>query len=318
MDFLNRFRITGGLRFDYFDFSTFSSVSPRLGFSWFISPRITFNLAYGKHFQSPSYVVLNAHPKNNELDNKYTEQYVAGLEYLIAEDMRVTFEVYQKSYFDIPVSRGYTTPNPFDNFEGQRVNAGEAKTTGFEVFFQKKLTKSFSSIISYSYSVSEAVDPRSGETYNWDYDYRNVFTLVTGYKFFWREKTWFQEFKKSTVYQFVSWFPLVPADEDEISMQWRYTGGRPYTPPVYHPEYQDWFVGESQPFNTSGLPNYHRLDIRLDKRYIFESFNLVSFLDVINIYGRDNLWNYNYNDDGTRSKVLQFQTILIGGFSLEF
>jgi len=321
-DFLKRFRLTGGLRYDYFDFNTFSSLSPRLGFSWFINPKLTLNLAYGKHYQSPSYIELNANPLNNQLDNKYTTQYVAGVEYLFRDDMRLTVESFYKSYNDVPVNRSATTADPFDNYQGQLVNAGEGEAWGTEFFFQKKLTRSFSSIISYSHSRSQAVDARTGKKYDWDYDYRNVFTFITGYKFFWREKQWFKDFKNTAIYGFISWLPFIPADEDEISIKWRYLGGRPFTPPVYHPELREWLVEETQQYNTERFPEYHRLYFRIDKRYIFDSWNLVTFFDLINVYGRDNHWNYNYSFDSIkgaeREKVLQFQVFPVGGISLEF
>jgi outer membrane receptor for ferrienterochelin and colicin len=321
-DLFNRFRITGGIRYDYFDFNNFSSMSPRLGFSWFTTPKLTLNLAYGKHYQSPSYIELNGNPLNDALKNKYTEQYVAGVEYLIRDDTKISIEGYYKTYFDVPVSRSSTTPDPFDNFQGQLVNAGKGNAIGMELFFQKKLTRSFSSIISYSHSKSVAKDPRTGEEYNWDFDYRNVFTLVAGYKFFWQESSWFRDFKRTLFYDLFSWFPLLPADEDEISLKWRYLGGRPYTPPTYYQENRIWQVSETDKLNTKRFPVYHRLDLRIDKRYIFESWNLVTFFDLINVYGRDNLWNYNYSKDDLnypkKEKVLQFQVFPVGGFSLEF
>ena len=320
-DFLKRFRVTGGLRYDYFDFNTFSSISPRLGFSWFVTPVMTINLAYGKHYQSPSYIELNANPLNNQLDNKYTTQYVAGLEYLFYDDMRLTVEGFYKTYNDVPVNRGATTADPFDHYQGQLVNAGEGEAYGAELFFQKKLTRSFSSIISYSHSCSQAVDIRTGKKYDWDYDYRNVFTFIMGYKFFWRENEWYRNFKNLTVYDFISWLPFIPADEDEISIKWRYLGGRPFTPPVYHPEWREWIVEEKQKLNTERFPEYHRLDFRIDKRYIFNSWNLVIFFDLINVYGRNNLWNYNYGFDSKKGpekeEVLQFKVFPVGGISLE-
>lgn len=317
-DFLKRFRVTGGLRYDYFDYNQFTSISPRLGFSWFASPKLTFNLAYGKHYQSPSNVELTSNPLNKNLDNKYTDQYVAGLEYLFKDDMRLTVEGFYKEYNDVPINRSATTADPFDYFAGEMINAGSGEAYGVELFFQKKLTRSFSAILSYSHSKSQAVDARTGENYDWDYDYRNVFTLVTGYKFFWNEKPWFNDFKNQWYYGFISWLPFIPADEDEFSIKWRYLGGRPYTPPVYYPQYREWIVQEQDQINPVRFPAYHRLDLRIDKRYLFNSWNLVVFFDLMNVYGRDNIWDYNYNDDGTREKVLQFQVFPVGGVSLEF
>lgn len=325
-DFLNRFRITGGIRYDYFDLNKFSSISPRLGFSWFVSPKLTASLAYGKHYQSPSYVEINAHPLNKNLESKFTDQYVLGFDYLISDDMKLTIEGYNKSYSNVPIDKDELTPDIFDNSYGEKVNKGKGESIGAELFFQKKLTRSFSTIVSYSHSKSTAVNPQTGKDYDWDYDYGDVFTFVAGYKFFWREKAWFQEFKNSTIYDFISWLPVIPADEDELSIKWRYLGGRPYTEKTYVENIREWKVLETQELNTARFPVYHRLDFRIDKRFINDSYNIVVFFDLINTYGRDNIWNYNYgtkvdvnnNVVKNRKKVLQFQVFPVGGFSLEF
>jgi len=44
----------------------------------------------------------------------------------------------------------------------------------------------------------------------------------------------------------------------------------------------------------------------------------VIFFDIVNIYNRENVWDYNYNDDGSRERVLQYQTLPVGGVSVEF
>ncbi|MGD9487370.1 MAG: TonB-dependent receptor [Calditrichaceae bacterium] len=318
VDLIKKFRLTGGLRYDYFDYNNFSSVSPRTGLSYFFSPKTTFNLAYGKHFQSPAYVELAANINNNKLKSKYTDQYVVGIEHLFRDDMKLVVEAYYKTYKDLAVKKTLTTPDPYDYDDGTYLNAGKGDSKGIEFFFQKKLTRSFSTIISYSHSISQAEDPRYGTKFDWDYDYRNVFTFITGYKFRWMNDKWYRDLKNKWWFHGFSWLPIAPADELEISMKFRYLGGRPYTPPVYHPELQEWVVEEQQILNPERYPEYHRLDLRIDRRFIFNSWNLVVFFDIMNIYGRDNIWSYQYNDDGTRERVLQYETLPIGGVSIEF
>jgi len=317
-DFLRRMRFTAGLRYDYFDYTGYTSWSPRLGLSWYATPKLTLNAAYGLHYQTPSYIELVSNPLNRDLDSKFTRQYVLGLDYLFRDDMKLTVEGYYKSYHDVPLEQSLTTPEPLDDDNGRLLTAGEGEAYGIEFFFQKKLLRQFSTIISYAASKSTAVDPRTGETYDWDYDYRHVFTAIAGYKFLWREKSWFRDIKGTWWYQSFSWLPFFPADEDEISFKWRYLGGRPYTPPVYDPLLREWLVQETDDLNPTRFPAYHRLDLRIDKRYLFENFNLVVFYDLINLYNRDNIWNYNYNDDGTRDKILQYKTLPVVGISLEF
>lgn len=318
LDFLKHFRLTAGVRYDYFDYNRFASLSPRLGFSYFINPKITLNMAYGKHYQSPAYIELVANSRNQNLNNKFTDQYIAGLEYLLRDDIKLVIEAYYKKYNDVPIYKTLTTADPFDFNDQTYVNAGSGDAKGIEFFFQKKITKGFSTILSYSHSVAQAKDPRFNTNYDWDYDYRDVLTLITGYKLDFRKKLWFVNMKHKWWFHALSWLPFFPADEVELSGKFRYLGGRPFTAPVYHPELREWVVEEQQQLNAERFPAYHRLDFRIDRRFIFDTWNLVIFFDIVNIYNRDNVWDYNYNDNGTRERVLQYQTLPVGGVSVEF
>ncbi|HEX9970787.1 MAG TPA: TonB-dependent receptor [bacterium] len=143
LDFLKHFRLTSGLRYEYFNFNGFASISPRLGFSYFINPKMTFNLAYGKHYQSPAYIELAANPLNDDLKSKFTEQYVTGLDYLFRDDIKLVLEAYYKTYDDVPINKTLTTVDPYDFNDQRYVNAGTGESKGFELFFQKKITAGF-------------------------------------------------------------------------------------------------------------------------------------------------------------------------------
>ena len=49
-----------------------------------------------------------------------------------------------------------------------------------------------------------------------------------------------------------------------------------------------------------------------------ESFNMVFYLDFMNLYNRHNIWEYQHNDDGTIEDILQFEVFPVYGFSIEF
>ncbi len=317
-DLLKKFRLTAGLRYDYFKYNNFNSLSPRLGFTYMVSPKTNINVAYGIHNQAPAYVQLTANQKNTTLASKYTDQIVIGIEKLFREDIKVSLEAYYKKYHKVPVTRSSTTPNPLDNYEGEMLNLGSGFARGIEFFFQKKLIKNFSAIVSYAYSVSKAKDLRYNVDYNWDYDFRNVFTFIGGYKFELRNTLWYPKIKTKWWYYATLWLPFMPSDEVEVSTKFRYLGGRPYTSPTYYPQYQRWFVEEQQQINPVRYPAYHRLDLRIDRRIHMESLNMVFYLDFMNIYNRHNIWEYQHNDDGTTEDILQFEVFPVYGFSIEF
>ena len=313
-----RLRLTAGLRYDYFDYTSFASLSPRAGLSLLLSPITTISFAYGRHYQSPYPVELVANEANTSLKNKYTDQYVVGIDHLFREDIKLTLEAYYKEYFDVPISQRYTTPDPFDYDDGVYVNASKGRASGIELFLQKKLTDNFSTIISYARSRSETFDPRFATYYASTYDYQNVFTAMGGYKFRFSGQSWYENISSKPWYHALAWLPIMPSDEYEISIKWRYLGGRPYTSPAYYPMLRRWIVEEEQVLNSNRYTPYHRLDLRIDRRFLFNNWTLLVFFDIVNIYNRDNIWNYQYNDDGSISTVLQYKTFPVGGVTLEF
>ncbi len=308
---------TFGVRTDYFDYTRKYAIDPRLGFSYTLTSKTNINLAFGQHSQSPAYSMITAHPDNLDLDYKNTKQVVFGLERLFQEDIKGTFELFYKDYRKVPVSMSDLTSNPFDDSEGRLVNEGHGYAKGIELFLQKKMLRNYHFTLSYSYSISKAFDPRNEREFNWDFDYRHVFTAISGVQWDLREKEWYQRMKKQTWYKFLGW--LTPfGDQVEVAARWRYLGGRPYSESTYLPQYRTWAVLAETPMNTARYPVYHRLDFRLDQRYMFDNWNLVMYWDIINIYGRNNIWSYSYNSDGTKEKVLQYKVFPAGGVIVEF
>ena len=315
---MQRLKTTLGLRYDYCAYNRFASWSPRAGLSYYLSQSTSLNLAYGKHFQTPAYIEFTRNPVNRYLTNKYTEQFVVGIEHLLREDTRITVEAYQKTYRDVPIFRSITTPDPYDSFEGELVNQGTGYSRGIELFLQKKLTGGFSGMVSYSHSLARAKDPRYGTEYPWDFDFGNILTVIGGYKHAFYKQVWYKNIKRKFWFALMSVLPLFPSDEYEVSVKFSYIGGRPYTKKTYYTQHRLWITKANQAFNTERYPDYHRLDLRIDRRFIFNNWNLVLFLDCVNILGRENIWGYSYNSDGTYDRILQFETLPILGFTLEF
>ncbi len=313
----SRITCSFGFRGDYFEYTKRTVIDPRLGFSILFDSNTKFNLAVGQHSQSPSYIQVSQHPLNNGLEYKYTQQVVLGFEHLFREDIRSTLEFFYKDYRHVPIDAAQTTPDPFDDSNGRLLSQGKGFAKGVEFFLQKKLTGNYHFTLSYAYSVSMGYDPRYNHTFHWDYDYGHVLTFVSGLYFNLADQTWYRKMTQNLFYKIFGW--LLPfADQVEIGLRWRYLGGRPYTEPIYYPQFQNWFVDETVPYNAKRYPVYHRLDLRLDKRYMFSGWNMVLYFDVINIYGRDNIWMYSYQEDGTKKDILQFQVFPVGGMTIEF
>ncbi len=62
----------------------------------------------------------------------------------------------------------------------------------------------------------------------------------------------------------------------------------------------DVFIPVFGPVNSQRLPNFNQLDIRVDKNFIFDAWNLNLYLDLTNAYNNPAkegvLYNYNYSE----------------------
>lgn len=313
------FSLTTGLRFDKVPYNSTSVISPRLGASFSISPVTRVNAAVGSFYQTPYYWMLmnpnNAYP----LKHSYTKQQILGIEHLFADDIKGTIEIYNKSYHNKPVRIAEITPDFLDDRKGF-IDTGEGRARGLEIFLQKKFARKWYGTLSYSYSKAEGVDPREGkgEYYPWDFDFVNGFTLVGGYKFSFRDSPWYQEFRESVIFPYISWIPFMVSDQLELSFRYRYSGGRPYTPKVYDFHHRVWYIDPDADYNTERFDYYSRLDIMILRRFNFKRINLTTYLDLQNIFDRDNKWDRVYLDDGTYEMSYQYKQLPVGGIIIEF
>ncbi|SVC62355.1 uncharacterized protein METZ01_LOCUS315209, partial [marine metagenome] len=256
------FLFTTGLRFDKIPYNSTSVVSPRAGLSVSLSPVTKINAAVGRYYQTPNYWMLlnpnNAYP----LKHSYTKQQILGIEHLFADDIKGTVEIYNKSYHQKPVYIAETTLDSLDDRLGF-TDTGEGRARGLEIFLQKKYARKWYGTLSYSYSKAEGVDPRSDvvKYYPWDFDFVNGFTLVGGYKFKFRKSKWYQEFRESAIFPYISWIPFMVSDQLELSFRYRYSGGRPYTPQIYDFHHRLWYIDPHADYNTERFDYYSRLDI---------------------------------------------------------
>ncbi|MBC8478829.1 MAG: TonB-dependent receptor [FCB group bacterium] len=312
--------ITAGLRYGYFQITDFSWLSPRLGLSYHFSDKTSLNAGYGHHYQSPSVLLLSYDPVNESLKNKDSEQLVLGLEHFFAKDTRGTLEIYRKRTRNKPIPLSATTVDSSD-YSTEFVNKGENQSSGVELFLQKKLARDLFGTFSYSYYRSEDRDPRYPDQdlyYPAAFDYKNVLTLIGGYKLQMKGNNTRPLSERNPMIRFVGKYVGLGADELELSFRYRYVGGKPYTPLSYDHNTRRWFESQGGDRNTHRFAEYHRLDIMILWHSQIFGKNLISYIDIMNIFNRPNIWDLQRNPDGTVDDILQFQTFPVGGFILEF
>ena len=108
------------------------------------------------------------------------------------------------------------------------------------------------------------------------------------------------------------------SDQLEISFRYSYSGGRPYTPEDYDFIHRRWSKDSNADLNTARYDHYSRLDIMVLRRFNFKKINLTTFLDIQNIFDRDNIWAIMYLDDGSTEISLQYKQMPVFGITIEF
>ncbi|MGQ9642329.1 MAG: TonB-dependent receptor [Ignavibacterium sp.] len=267
---MSRVTANFGVRADYFNALTNKFYfSPRLSLSYILSPVTNINFSTGIYHQSPSYIWLIADDKNRELKSVQVNQYVLGFDHQLNDDALLKVETFYKDYSNYPTSvvrpylvlanTGAGFSGSDDNFSSfglePLVSKGFGKSRGVELSIQKKLSDiPYYGILSLTYSKTDFTS-LDGVERDGSYDQNWLFNLSGGYKI---NKYW------------------------EVSTKFRFASGRPYTP--FN------FDGKQNiiDYNSRRLKSAHSLDVRVDKRWFFSGWTLITYIDIQNVYNQKN------------------------------
>jgi len=260
-----------GGRFDYFDLNKDLTWSPRINFSYKITPSLTLRGAWGHYYQSPVYQqIAYSTASDTNTQSERAIHYVLGLEYNIISDpkdqkfLKLKIEGYHKTYDNLISS----TISSSGYIYYSRRNDAIGRSSGMDFYFMYS-THTFSGWISYSLLKAEQK------------------ILDDNYGYFPRNTD-----QRHTI--------AVYADVDlgkswKLSTRLAYGSGFAYTASIavfnYSSRIWEWESGDP---NSSHFPSYKRVDLRLSKN--FELFGLSSsaFLDVSNIFNYKNIQAYQY------------------------
>lgn len=290
-----------GARVDYFDYIRLKSTfSPRVGLSYKVLPTTSINASFGIFRQTPEYIWLVSNPANKNLNSIKCEHYVLGIEHLFSASLNAVVEIYHKVYNGYPVSlddpryiliNGGANYGP--NLVGASTSAGYGDVKGLDISLQKKLMgNGIYGLITYSYSKSGFTAIEGGEKPA-AFDPTHQFTIIAGYQV---------------------------ADDWLIGLKFKYAGGRPYTPfDAAKSKSLGRGVYDMDKFNSERYLDYHRLDLRVDKKFYFKKATLTTYMELQNVYNRENVFGYFWNKDKNEvGTVYQWAFMPVGGFSLQF
>jgi len=294
----NEFTLSLGARYTKENYLDETYLEPRLAAEYRLNKRTVLSAAWSKNNQFPDFTYVLKTFGNPNLSHSTATHNVLGVEYFVNDLWTAKVESYYKTLDDLVVSDDNPDPTANKNF----LNEGSGEAYGLELLLKRHEADNFSGWFSLTLSRSERTNHLTGETFRYQLDRLVMLSTVGIFRI---NERW------------------------SISGRLTYhTGGR-YTPVIgSHEEiFQDengndipYQVADYGKFNSRSLPPYHRMDLRLDYDYLNKKSNdMTLYVEIINIYDRENVSGYDWNEDFTeRETTTQLGIIPSFGIRLEW
>jgi hypothetical protein len=354
----NKFIFQPSLRLDYYDILDKAYLAPRISLSYALDEITTLRAMWGIYYQSPGYEKLRDQGVLYDLSDIYTKQlaaeraihYVAGLERWLSSEWSVRLEGYYKSFSnlyaqsiilgntylteEIPGKNprypsGWTLPAVIlsDSTTQIPINGGSGEAYGFELLLAKKNILNNSKLSGwFSYALAYANREENGRTFPFRFDQRHTLNFVMNY----RLNSWFEvglRFQYGSGFAISQPSGIIP----RIILEDRNLDGIPETPVIATRAETENSNGEEEVIFdidygerklNSRLPEYLRLDLRLNFFADYWDLDWIFYLDIINVFNRSNIINYNYNVTSNltlgRETNTMFPIVPTLGFSVKF
>lgn len=249
-------------------------LSPRASISYKINDKWSASANTGIYYQLPNYTSLGYRDSEGTLVNKDLKyiratHFVAGVKYLTKFNSAISVESFLKKYNNYPflINDSVSLANLGSDFGvvgNDAVNSSsKGQAYGFEVLYQQKLTKGFFGILAYTF-VKSSFSDKTDELKPSAWDSRNIVSASFGKKF---KRNW------------------------QVGTKFSYSGGLPYTPYDVQTSSlkNNWDIFNQgrldyNQINTLRLRPFHALDLRIDKEYFFDKWNIDIYIDIQNLY----------------------------------
>ncbi len=278
-----RLLLTGGIRLDGSDFgktaqNPLNQLSPRISVSYQLKPNLYLTANSGIYYQKPPYTSLGFRNNEGELVNQENDiryirstHFITGIEKVVPEkNRRFSVEGFYKLYENYPssIANGISIANLGADFgvigNEPVLSDSRGRAYGLEFLAQQRLFKDFFGIAAITLVRSEFTNPNTEGFIPSAWDNGFIVSMTAGKRF---KRNW------------------------ELGSRWRYLGGLPYTPidvatssliSIWNDRPQG--ILDYNQINALRLEAFHQLDIRLDKKYFFNKWNLNWYIDIQNLY----------------------------------
>lgn len=273
----SRWLVNLGTRFYYFKEKKYFKVEPRVNLSFALTENVSFKGAYAianqfLHMLTRNDISLPTdlwYPSNSKIKPSQSAQYILGMDwYLMNREYLLSIEGYYKdlkSIYEYGGNASFSTNIPFES----QISNGKGEAYGVEFFLNKRMGN-FLGWVGYTLAWTQRLfdDLNAGRVYFPRYDRRHDVSLVFSYKF---------------------------SDNLSIGSTWTYATGQSYSLPTGQYEFNT--IGGKTikklnfnytDLNSIRLPDYHKLDLNLNYKFIVGTKEFTASFSIYNVYNRSN------------------------------
>jgi hypothetical protein len=308
----SRLTMIPGTRADYWSLTSTTTASPWINAEFRLSERTRLRGGTGLYRQFPDLDhVYGFQGGGRDLRPEEALHVDAGVEQSLPQQTRLLVNVYMRDESDVLWTPGFeprldaTGAIDRGSIDAPWVNALGGIARGVELVVRRDTADGFSGWAGYAYGHLKYTDASTGERFWGDADQRHTLSLYGNYRLSSRASV-------SVRYRYGSNYPMV----GYIGEPSPALGNVPVV------DDQPLFYGLARERNTLRLPAYSRLDVRADRAFNWSGRRLVLFVDVANIFNRENLRNVPYFVDRAGRVFGATESLMpivpSGGFVIEF
>jgi TonB family protein len=262
-----------GLRVDYFSRVEQTLVQPRLTARWQFADHFTVKGGAGLFVQPPDFDETDDIFGNPQLELERALHYSGGVEFKPLAHLTFDITGFYKDLHRLVSKTDAIVPTPDGKMRPLIYDStGTGEVVGMEVVGRHELSGNFTGWLAYTLSRAVRRDSGAAEDRLFDFDQTHILTAVGSY--------------------------LLPRNW-QVGARFRLVSGNPRTPivrSIYNAtldRYEPVYGSVNSERNTA----FHQLDLRVDKRWIYQGWMLNLYLDVQNVYNHLNTEGVNYNFD---------------------
>ena len=255
-----------GVRVDYLDVIEQLSVQPRGSVSIKLPIGSNLRFAYGHYEQSPQLSELLSENGNSALKSSLARHYIMELEHELSSQTELKVATYYKD------SQKLVTEDEVSNF----LNQGTGYVGGVEAFLRHRIPDKFFGWISYAYTHAERRENPDVTYQPYLFDNTHIVSIVANYNF---------------------------NPDFEIGAKWQYLSGTAEAPISSIVLIQDPVTRGLNPLFASfsrvlgaKLTPYHKLDLRISRKWNFMGMKIGGFIEILNVYNRKNTIEFIQNE----------------------